>query len=469
MIGAIILGLLAGFIAKALMPGDDPGGFFVTILLGLAGSLVGFFIFTELLGIGDDQTVRPRRPRRRDHRHDDPARHLPGRRRRRRRASQDRTPRRRQARTFAAGSRSNVWPAVSAPAFDLQSHSVHSDGELPAAQVVENAAQAGVELLALSDHDTVDGVDEALAAGAVHGVRVVPATEISAVDGQYEDLHVLGYGIDHRSALLGERLLDARADRERRADAMADRLRELGFEVDPAPIEARKAAGKPVGRPHLAAAVLAHPANAERLAAEGHSDVSSFIPAYLIQGKPGYVARSHPTVEEAIAWIHEAAGVAVWAHPFWDVKDSDEVLRGDRPLPRRSASMASRSSTPSHTREQTRLLARRTEELGLLSTGSSDYHGPGPPALLRFRAFDLHGCEPNLGPIAHGTLAAPSRTRLGPLLLAHRACRAPASPRWAGSPPASCATAAITWRCSTATTCARTSAPASASRARTAT
>ena len=198
-----------------------------------------------------------------------------------------RPPRRSMQAQLPGGPPSNLWPAVSAPAFDLQSHSLHSDGDLPAAQVVENAADAGVELLALSDHDTVDGVDEALAAGAVHGVRVVPATEISAVDGEYEDLHVLGYGIDHRSALLGERLLDARADRERRADAMADRLRELGFEVDPAPIEARKAKGKPVGRPHLAAAVLAHPANAERLAEEGHADVSSFIPAYLIQGKPG--------------------------------------------------------------------------------------------------------------------------------------------------------------------------------------
>ena len=226
-----------------------------------------------------------------------------------------------------------MWPAVSAPAFDLQSHSVHSDGELPAAQVVENAAQAGVELLALSDHDTVDGVDEALAAGAVHGVRVVPATEISAVDGQYEDLHVLGYGIDHRSALLGERLLDARADRERRADAMADRLRELGFEVDPAPIEARKAAGKPVGRPHLAAAVLAHPANAERLASEGHSDVSSFIPAYLIQGSPATSRVRIQRWRRRSSWIHEAAGVAVWAHPFWDVKDSDEVLSAISPLP----------------------------------------------------------------------------------------------------------------------------------------
>jgi adenylyl-sulfate kinase len=158
--------------------------------------------------------------------------------------------------------------------------------------------------------------------------------------------------------------------------------------------------------------VLAHPANAERLGSEGHADVSSFIPSYLIQGKPGYVARSHPTVEEAIAWIHEAAGVAVWAHPFWDVKDSDEVL----------AAIARYRSFgldgvevfyPAHSREQTELLARCTEELDLLSTGSSDYHGPDHRLFSSFRAFDLFGCEPNLGPIAHGTLAAPSRAGAG--------------------------------------------------------
>ena len=297
---------------------------------------------------------------------------------------------------------------MSAPLFDLQSHSLHSDGELPAAQVVENAAQAGVRLLALSDHDTVDGVDEALAAGALHGVRVVPATEISAVDGAYEDLHVLGYGIDHRSALLAERLLSARGDRERRAEAMAGRLGELGFEVDPAPIEARKAAGKPVGRPHLAAAVLAHPANAGRLAEEGHADVSSFIPAYLIQGTPGYVARTHPTVEEAIGWIHDAAGVAVWAHPFWDIKSDDEVLAAiDR---YRAAGLDGvEVFYTSHSREQTLLLAERCEQLGLLRTGSSDYHGPDHRLFSEFRAFEEHGLEPNLGPISHGTLAAPAR------------------------------------------------------------
>jgi adenylyl-sulfate kinase len=299
---------------------------------------------------------------------------------------------------------------VGAPDFDLQSHSLHSDGELPAAQVVENAAAAGVELLALSDHDTIDGVDEALAAGAVHGVRVVPATEISAVDGEYEDLHVLGYGIDHRSALLGERLRDARADRERRADAMAARLRGLGFAVDSAPIEARKAAGKPVGRPHLAAAVLAHPGNAERLAAEGHQDVSSFIPAYLIQGKPGYVARTHPTVEEAIEWIHQAAGVAVWAHPFWDVHADDGVLAAiDR---YRAAGLDGvEVFYSSHTEKQTHLLAERCAELGMLATGSSDYHGPEHKLFSKFRAFRLYGRAPKLGPIPHGTLAAPVRSR----------------------------------------------------------
>ena len=300
--------------------------------------------------------------------------------------------------------------AVAAPTFDLQSHSLHSDGELPTAQVVENAAAAGVELLALSDHDTVDGVDEALAAGAVYGVRVVPATEISAVDGEYEDLHVLGYGIDHRSALLGERLRDARADRERRAEAMAERLRSLGFAIDPALIEARKAAGKPVGRPHLAAAVLAHPANAERLVAEGHGDVSSFIPAYLIQGKPGYVARTHPTVEEAIEWIHEAAGVAVWAHPFWDIGGEDGVRAA---IDRYQAAGLDgvEAFYPSHTEKQTRLVADRCAELGMLATGSSDYHGPDHRLFTRFRAFETFGCEPNLGPIPHGTLAAPIRSR----------------------------------------------------------
>src|SRR5271155_4766654 len=103
-------------------------------------------------------------------------------------------------------------------------------------------------------------------------------------------------------------------------------LRDLGFELDETTLAARRAAGKPVGRPHLAAAVLAHPDNAERLRREGHDDVSTFIPAYLIPDAPAYARRTHPTVTEAIGWIHDAGGLAFWAHPFWDIKADGEVL-----------------------------------------------------------------------------------------------------------------------------------------------
>ena len=294
--------------------------------------------------------------------------------------------------------------AVTRPTFDLQSHSVHSDGHLPAAEVVAHAAAAGVELMALSDHDTIDGVEEAIRAGAERGVRVVPTTEISAVDGVHEDLHVLGYGVDHRDAVLCERLRDAREDRVLRAQRMGDRLRELGFEVDPAPLEARRAAGKPIGRPHLAAAVLAHPANAARLEAEEHGSVSSFIPAYLIPGAPAFVARTHPSVTEAIGWIHDAGGLAVWAHPFWDIDDAAEVLDSIDRF-REAGLDGVEAFYPTHDAEQAGLLVERCGERRLLTTGSSDFHGPDHRLFSSFLAFDLHGLEPNLGPIAAGALS----------------------------------------------------------------
>jgi predicted metal-dependent phosphoesterase TrpH len=291
------------------------------------------------------------------------------------------------------------------PTFDLQSHSLHSDGVLAPAEVVANAAAAGVALLALSDHDTVDGVDEAIAAGARHGVAIVPSTEISAVDGAYEDLHVLGYGIDHHDPVLADRLRAARADRELRAERMAQKLDELGFAVDDAPLAARREAGKPIGRPHLAQAVLVHPDNAERLAREGHDDVSSFIPAYLIPGTPGYLARTHPTVFEAIEWIHDAGGLAIWAHPFWDVKSDDEVLAA---IDRFAAAGLDGVEVfyPTHTAEQTKLLAERCAELGLLTTGSSDYHGPEHRLFREFLAHELHGFTPDLSKLEEAAARA---------------------------------------------------------------
>jgi predicted metal-dependent phosphoesterase TrpH len=270
--------------------------------------------------------------------------------------------------------------------------------------VLEHAARAGVELLALTDHDTVEGVPEALSAARGHGIELLGAAEISSVDGPYEDLHILGYGIRHEDAVLHDRLAEARADRERRAERMAERLRELGFEIDEAPLRARLDAGKPLGRPHLSAAVLAHPANAERLAEEGHDDVASFLPAYLIPGAPAYSGRTEPTVGQAIQWIHDAGGVAVWAHPFWDIDSPAEVLAALERF-RAAGVDGVECFYVTHDAPQTQLLADRCAELGLLSTGSADFHGPEHRLFSRFRAFELHGREPNLGPLQGASLA----------------------------------------------------------------
>jgi predicted metal-dependent phosphoesterase TrpH len=286
--------------------------------------------------------------------------------------------------------------------FDLQSHSTHSDGALGAAEVVQRAAQAGVELLALSDHDTISGVAEAIEAGERFGVRIVPAVEISAVDEGApvgRELHILGYNIDHTGPPMTDSLVGFLADREKRTLRMRDGLREAGFELDEAEIEQRIAEGKPIGRPHLAGAVLNAPANAKRLADEQIDDVGSLIRGYLIEGRPAFRLRETPTVAEAVEAIHAAGGVAIWAHPFWDIEDPAEVLETiDR---FRALGMdGAEAFYITHDEAQTRLLAERCAELDLLTTGSADYHGPDNRLFSRFLAFETYGLTPNLGSIA---------------------------------------------------------------------
>jgi predicted metal-dependent phosphoesterase TrpH len=285
------------------------------------------------------------------------------------------------------------------PTFDLQSHSVHSDGALAAPEVVAAAASAGVKLLALSDHDSVDGVSEAAAAATELGLALVPSVEISALDEANRDQHILGYLVDHHDPVLSQRLESYRRDREHRAARMAAALKELGFELDDAALAARVAEGSSIGRPHLAKAVVTHPANARRLEAEGRTDPSAFLEAYLIEGKPAFRSRTIPSVAESIAAIHEAGGIAIWAHPFWTIPGPDLVL-GMIDDFREQGIDGIECFYVTHSREQTELLAARCDQLGLVSTGSSDFHGPQHREFSKFRAFSTYGREPRLGPIA---------------------------------------------------------------------
>jgi 3',5'-nucleoside bisphosphate phosphatase len=288
---------------------------------------------------------------------------------------------------------------MGAPTFDLQSHSTRSDGALEPAEVVRLAAEAGVELLALSDHDTVDGVAEALAAGVAHGIRVVTATELSSIDGEHEDMHILGYLVEHDDPVFLDALEEFRADREARAVRMMDALRELGFELDTTAIDARRAAGAPVGRPHIARAAFDHPGNAARIAAEGFGNFSDLLVAYLIDGAPAFRRRTTPTIGEAIDVIHAAGGVAIWAHPYWDL-DSDADVRDAIHRYCKLGIDGVETFYATHTEEQTHLAYEECTRRGLLTTGSADFHGPEHPQFNRFRAFETYGLLPNMGPIA---------------------------------------------------------------------
>jgi predicted metal-dependent phosphoesterase TrpH len=272
---------------------------------------------------------------------------------------------------------------LTAPRFDLQSHSTYSDGSLAPAEVVARAAAAGVELLALTDHDSVGGVAEALRAAEEHGLALSPATELSSVHGAYEDLHILGYELDHTDPDLLAALHDFQGDRSRRVAAMADRMRELEFELGDEPIKN--------GRPHLARALLRH--NAERLHEEGIDGPDTLFPAYLVPGAPGYVRRTHPTVREAIEVIHAAGGIAVWAHPFWDVEDAVS------PLDEFTGLDGVEVFYTSFTREQTEALYAEVTRRGLLTTGSADFHGPEHDRFNTFRNFQTYGLTPHLGEI----------------------------------------------------------------------
>ncbi len=288
--------------------------------------------------------------------------------------------------------------AFDPPTFDLQGHSTCSDGELSPGETVRAAQAAGVECFALTDHDSVDGLAAASAAARELGLVLVPGVEISVLDPVAADLHMCGYLIDRDDQALRTGLEASRNDREVRAQKMVAALRELGWEVDQSSLDARTAQGLSVGRPHIAAAVFGDPRNAARLARERLEDPSGFLVAYLIEGRAAFVERGAPSAAATIELVHGAGGVAVWAHPFWDLDHDAEVIATLERF-KDFGIDGIEAFYITHTQAQTELLVRAAARLDLLTTGSSDFHGPGHRQFNRFRAFSTYGHVPNLGPL----------------------------------------------------------------------
>jgi predicted metal-dependent phosphoesterase TrpH len=245
-----------------------------------------------------------------------------------------------------------------APSFvDLHLHSTASDGALPPEAVVRAARDAGLAAIALTDHDTVGGVEAARRAGESLGVRVVAGVELSAHDGAQE-VHLLGLHLA-RVDLMASALERFRDDRVTRAERIVGKLNALGVPVTVDAVLAESGGGA-VGRPHVARALV-----------KGGfvADEREAFYRYLAAGKKAYVDKPRLEVVDAVKLVHDAGGIVVWAHPGGDGRrdrverfveaglDGIEVLH------------------PSHTPDDTQRLGALADHLGLVRSGGSDWHG----------------------------------------------------------------------------------------------
>ncbi|MEW5781588.1 MAG: 3',5'-nucleoside bisphosphate phosphatase [Pseudomonadota bacterium] len=250
---------------------------------------------------------------------------------------------------------------------DLHCHSTVSDGLLAPAAVVERAHANGVDLLALTDHDEIGGLDEAMAAAATLGLRFVTGVEISVSWGDDQTVHIVGLNFDPRDETLRAGLARVRSGRDARAVLMAQELAKAG--IDGAYEGALKYVGNPalISRSHFARYIV------ERGFAP---DVKTVFEHWLAKGKPGYVSHAWAELSEAVDWIRGAGGIAVIAHPGryrLSAGERRELYRAFKDCGGQGIEVVSGSTSDAELRE----FAAIAREFGFLASRASDFHGPG--------------------------------------------------------------------------------------------
>jgi len=243
-------------------------------------------------------------------------------------------------------------------AADLHIHTTFSDGTDTPEEVVKKAREAGLDTIAITDHDTVSGIERAIAAGKSSGVNIIPGVELTTETVDFE-VHMLGYFIDYKSEKLKATLDKIRDSRVSRIYEMADKLKKLGVNIDPERVLELSAGGSP-GRPHVARAMVE---------AGAVGSIREAFDKYIDSEGPAYVPHFKLTPEEAIKLILGASGVPVYAHPA--ISKSDKMI----PALVSYGLKAIEVYYGGHSQEDTKRYFNLAKKLGLLMTGGSDYHG----------------------------------------------------------------------------------------------
>jgi len=240
---------------------------------------------------------------------------------------------------------------------DLHVHSSASDGQLSPAEVVSLAASKGVAVLSLTDHDSTEGVEEAIAAARSLPLFVIPGVELNAQT-PHGEAHILGYFVDPQDRLLLRRLNERRNVRGRRAELMLRRLAGIGYKLSLSRLQ-EIAEGGSIGRPHVARALVE---------AGYVQDVEEAFRRLIRKGAPGYVPTPVLSAAEAIAWVIEAGGIPTLAHPIQITQAVNGLVK--------SGLQGLEVYYGAYSGEDMAFLAGLADSFGLLRTGGSDFHGP---------------------------------------------------------------------------------------------
>lgn len=251
------------------------------------------------------------------------------------------------------------------PIFDLHSHSTASDGVLAPRELVARAAERRVDVLALTDHDEVSGLADAQDAAREHRVKLICGTEISASFDR-RTVHVVGLNIDPGAPALNQGLAWLRSERDDRARRIAAGLAEAGI------ADALKGACAFVTNPSLVSRTHFARSLVQRGLAK---DMQAVFKRYLAPGKPGYVAQTWATLEQAVAWIHAAGGVAVLAHPGRH-KSGPRGMRDLFEAFHSAGGDGAEVLSPSHTVAQVSDFAALARVFDLAASQGSDFHSP---------------------------------------------------------------------------------------------